>query len=166
MVSVGQEPNIELLSYSEIEDVSGFIGNFNVKVHRKARYIETELHRVRRVRKGLPCRLPNEWDVGTKLRKAIYRPFPQAVPITYCIDKYDRAPCVQTCPAGTNVQGYVALIKTGRYPEAVKLIMEKIPLPGTLGRVCPAPCEKTLPPVRCGHPGRHPGVETFRRRPG
>jgi len=81
--------------------------------------------------------------VNTKTRKAIYRPFPQAVPITYCVDKYDRAPCVQTCPAGTNVQGYVALVKVGRYQEAVKLIMEKIPLPGTLGRICPAPCEKS-----------------------
>jgi heterodisulfide reductase subunit A len=40
------------------------------------------------------------------------------------------------------VQGYVALIKTGRYQEALKLIMERLPLPGTLGRVCPAPCEK------------------------
>ncbi len=86
--------------------------------------------------------MPNEWDVGTKMRNAIYRPFPQAVPITYCIDKYDRAPCVETCPAGTNVQGYVALVKSGRYREAANLIMEKLPLPGTLGRVCPAPCEK------------------------
>jgi heterodisulfide reductase subunit A len=85
---------------------------------------------------------PNEWDVGTKLRRAIYRPFPQAVPITYYIDKYDRAPCVQTCPAGTNVQGYVALIKLGKYKEAVQLMMEKLPFPGSLGRVCPAPCEK------------------------
>jgi len=81
--------------------------------------------------------------VGTKMRKAIYRPFPQAVPITYCIEpKYDRPPCVQTCPAGTNVQGYVALVKSGRYREAVNLIMERLPLPGTLGRVCPAPCEQ------------------------
>ena len=48
----------------------------------------------------------------------------------------------QTCPAGTNVQGYVALVKSGKYAEAVKLIMERLPLPGTLGRVCPAPCEK------------------------
>jgi len=142
MVSVGQEPNIELLSYSEVEDVSGFIGNFKVKVRKKSRYVDNTCTGCGECEKACPIEIPNEWDVGTKTRKAIYRPFPQAVPITYCIDKYDRAPCVQTCPAGTNVQGYVALVKSGKYAEAVKLIMERLPLPGTLGRVCPAPCEK------------------------
>ncbi len=142
MVSVGQEPNIDLLSYSEVENISGFIGNFKVSVRKKPRYVESNCTGCGECEKVCPVSFPNEWDVGTKMRKAIYRPFPQAVPITYCIDKYDRAPCVQTCPAGTNVQGYVALVKTGHYQEAVKLIMEKIPLPGTLGRVCPAPCEK------------------------
>jgi len=142
MVSVGQEPNIELLSYSEVEDVSGFIGNFKVKVRQKSRYVADNCTGCGECEKVCPVEFPNEWDVGTKIRKAVYRPFPQAVPITYCIDKYDRAPCVQTCPAGTNVQGYIALIKLGRYQEAVNLIMERIPLPGTLGRICPAPCEK------------------------
>ena len=42
MVSVGQHPNIELLSYSEVEEVSGFVGNFKIKVRRKARYIDTD----------------------------------------------------------------------------------------------------------------------------
>ncbi len=142
MVSVGQEPNIELRSYSEIEEVSGFIGNFKVKIRQKSRYVETTCTGCGECEKVCPIEFPNEWDVKTKLRKAIYRPFPQAVPITYCIDKYDRGPCVQTCPAGTNVQGYVALVKAGRYHEAVELIMQRLPLPGTLGRVCPAPCEK------------------------
>ena len=142
MVSVGQEPNIELLTYSEVEDVSGFIGNFKVKVRRKSRYIEESCTGCGECEKVCPIDFPNEWDMGTKTRKAIYRPFPQAVPITYCIDKYDRAPCVRTCPAGTNVQGYVTLVAAGRYREALDLIMEKIPLPGTLGRICPAPCEK------------------------
>jgi heterodisulfide reductase subunit A len=141
MVSVGQQPNIDLLSYSEVEDVSGFIGNFRVTVRKKARYVQDNCTGCGECEKVCPIETPNEWDVGTRLRKAIYRPFPQAVPITYCIDKYDRAPCVQTCPAGTNVQGYVALVKLGQFEKAVRLIMEKIPLPGTLGRVCPAPCE-------------------------
>ncbi len=46
-----------------------------------------------------------------------------------------------TCPAGINVQGYVQLIGQGKYRQAVQLIMERLPLPGVLGRVCPHPCE-------------------------
>ncbi len=142
MVSVGQEPNIELLSYSEVEEVNGFIGNFQVTIRKKARFIKDNCTGCGECEKVCPVVIPNEWDVGTKLRKAVYRPFPQAVPITYCIEKYDQAPCIRTCPAGTNVQGYVGLIRLGRYEDAIRLIMQKIPLPGTLGRICPAPCEK------------------------
>jgi heterodisulfide reductase subunit A len=142
MVSVGQNPNIELLSLSEVEDVSGFVGNFRVRVRRKARYVdEDRCTGCGECAKACPVTVPNEWDVGTLRRHAVYRPFPQAVPIAYAIDKRDRGPCVQTCPAGTNVQGYVALIREGKYEEALRLIMERLPLPGTLGRVCPAPCE-------------------------
>jgi len=48
---------------------------------------------------------------------------------------------VQTCPAGINIQGFIALIKVGKYQEALNVIMEQMPLPGTLGRICAAPCE-------------------------
>lgn len=52
-----------------------------------------------------------------------------------------RPPCLTACPAETDCQGYVGLIANGEYEEAVKLIKERIPLPGALGRVCPHPCE-------------------------
>ncbi len=51
------------------------------------------------------------------------------------------APCSLTCPAGIDVQGYIAHIANGRYQEAVKLIKEKNPLPVVCGRVCTRPCE-------------------------
>jgi len=142
MVDVGQHPNIEILSFSEVEEVNGFVGNFQVKVNKHARYVNSDkCTGCGECTKNCPVQVPNEWDVGTLQRNAVFRPFPQAVPITFAIDKKDRGPCVQTCPAGTNVQGYVALIKEGKYEEAVKLILENLPMPGVLGRVCPAPCE-------------------------
>lgn len=52
------------------------------------------------------------------------------------------APCSKACPAGTDCQGYVGLIANGEYEEAVKLIKEKLPLPASIGRICPHPCEK------------------------
>ncbi len=51
------------------------------------------------------------------------------------------APCKETCPAGVDVQGYIALISKGLYSEAVKLIKETNPLPAICGRVCVRPCE-------------------------
>ncbi|MEA4922620.1 MAG: FAD-dependent oxidoreductase [Eubacteriaceae bacterium] len=52
-----------------------------------------------------------------------------------------RPPCVLACPAQTDCQGYVGLIANGEYGEALKLVKDKIPLPASLGRVCPHPCE-------------------------
>lgn len=52
-----------------------------------------------------------------------------------------RPPCVLACPGGTDCQGYVGLIGNGQYREAVELIKEKLPLPASIGRVCPHPCE-------------------------
>ena len=53
-----------------------------------------------------------------------------------------RPPCVLACPAQTDCQGYVGLIANGEYEAALELIKDKIPLPASLGRVCPHPCEK------------------------
>ena len=50
-------------------------------------------------------------------------------------------PCKHTCPAGINVPSYISLIKEGEYEKALKVICERTPLPGVLGRVCFHPCE-------------------------
>ena len=52
------------------------------------------------------------------------------------------APCQLACPANTDCQGYVGLIANGKFDDALKLIKDRIPLPASIGRVCPHPCEK------------------------
>ncbi|NLG52200.1 MAG: FAD-dependent oxidoreductase, partial [Chloroflexi bacterium] len=74
-------------------------------------------------------------------RKAIYRPYPQAVPNVFAIDKRGTSPCKAACPTGTSAQGYIALIAEGRYAEALELSRQVNPFTSVCGRVCYHPCE-------------------------
>ncbi len=142
MVEVGQHPNIELMTWSEVKDISGFVGNYTVTVRKKPRYVlHSECTGCGECASVCPVLVSSEWNEGLSTRTAIYRSFPQAVPGTFCIDKKDRAPCTTACPAGANVQGYVQLIGQGKYQEALNIIHDRLPLPAVLGRICPHPCE-------------------------
>jgi heterodisulfide reductase subunit A-like polyferredoxin len=74
-------------------------------------------------------------------RKATYKRYAQAIPGAFAIQKVDKAPCRLACPAGLNVQGYVQMVGEGKYKEALQIIMDDLPLPGVLGRICPHGCE-------------------------
>jgi heterodisulfide reductase subunit A len=89
MVSVGRHENITLLSYSEVESVSGYVGNFNVRVRRKARYVDeaTCTGCGTCVEKCPWKKLPSEFDLGLGIRPAIYFHFAQAVPRVPVIDR-------------------------------------------------------------------------------
>ncbi len=88
-----------------------------------------------------PVSLPDEYNQGLNDRKATYKRYPQAIPGAFAIQKVGKAPCHLACPAGLNVQGYVQMVGQGKYKEALKIIMEDLPLPGVLGRICPHGCE-------------------------
>lgn len=87
MSDVGHHPNIELLTYSEVQEVKGYIGNFKVKVLKKPRYVTRDCSACGDCSDACPVAAPNEFDVGLATRKAVYTPFAQAVPSTYVIDR-------------------------------------------------------------------------------
>jgi heterodisulfide reductase subunit A-like polyferredoxin len=143
LIEVARHPDIEILTQTEIDHLEGEAGHFTVTLRREPRYIDAaKCNACGACAEACPVSLPSSFDEGLGRRPAAYRHFPQAVPSTFAIKKYDRAPCGLTCPAAIKVQGYVQLIKIGKYADAVKLIMERLPLPGVLGRICPHPCEE------------------------
>ena len=161
MVDVGSHKNITLLSNSEIDKVDGFIGNFKVTVKKKARYVSQEKCTACNDCVAVcPVKVPSEFESGMIERTAIYRPFAQAVPNTYAIEKRGSAPCKSACPAGIHVQGYVALIGEGRFREAYDLIQERMPFPGICGRICHHPCEANC---RRGEKDSPVAIETLKR---
>jgi heterodisulfide reductase subunit A len=87
MVDISRGKNIELMTYSEVTEVSGYVGNFEVTIMKKPRYVDMETC----TGCGLcvdscPIVCANDFDLGLATRKAIYIPFPQAVPGKYTID--------------------------------------------------------------------------------
>ena len=88
MVDVASHPNIKLLTYSEVETVEGYIGNYRVKVLKKPRYVdEAKCTGCGTCMEKCPMKkIPDEFNVGLSYRTAIYIPFPQAVPKVAVID--------------------------------------------------------------------------------
>ena len=142
MIDVDRRKNITLLTYSEVKEVRGEPGNFVVKILKRSRFVDAEkCTGCGECTKVCPVTSPNEFDMGLGTRKAIYRPFPQAVPNVFVVDKRGTPQCRAACPAGVNVQGYVALVRGGKYKDALELIRRDNPFPIVCGRICFHPCE-------------------------
>lgn len=87
MVDVGRKKRIELLTYSEVVDVSGYVGNFEVTIMKKPHYIDQEVCTAcGACAEACPVSVGNEFELGMGTRKACYVPFPQAVPGEFTID--------------------------------------------------------------------------------
>ncbi len=86
MSEAGNHPNITLHTYSEVQSIDGYIGNFDVTLLHKARYVTSECTACGDCTDVCEQLAPNEFDIGLATRKAVYIPFAQAVPSTYIID--------------------------------------------------------------------------------
>ncbi len=139
---VSRHPNIDLLTYSDIKSITGETGDFRVKIHRKARYIdETLCNGCNDCAPVCPVEVPNEFDENIGFRKAIYAPFPQATPHVNTVDKKGEPACRATCPASVNAQGFITMMRHGAYDEGLEIFRRSNPFAGVLGRVCVAFCE-------------------------
>ncbi|MHA2602606.1 MAG: FAD-dependent oxidoreductase, partial [Candidatus Thorarchaeota archaeon SMTZ1-83] len=125
MSEVGRHPRIHLLSYSEVESVEGYVGNFTIRVREKSRYIDLDkCNGCGLCETKCPSKVTNEYEFGLAQRKAIYRPFPQAVPSAYTIDPKNCrmltqgkcGVCAKVCPTGAidyDMQDKITEIEVG-----------------------------------------------------
>jgi len=122
--------------------VEGDPGHFSARVYQTPRYVDiSKCTSCADCEAVCPVELQNDYEEGLTTRKAIFKKYTQAIPGTYAIQKTSPAPCKLACPAGLNVQGYVQMVKMGNYKRALEIIMEDLPFPGILGRVCTHGCE-------------------------
>ena len=135
-------PLVKTLTLSDLIEVRGNAPDFTAVVRRRARYVDED------VCKGCddciqacPVRVKSEYDMGLCDRRAVYKPFAQAVPNKTVIDKRGSSPCKYNCPAKLDAHGYIALTSEGRYEDALKVVRRTTPFAGVLGRVCLHPCE-------------------------
>lgn len=162
MVSVGRHKNINLLSYSEVESVSGFVGNYSVRVRRNPRYIDERLCTgCGRCAEVCPIETSNPFDLGLSARKAAYRHSAQSVPNAFAIQKRGVAPCRAACPTDQRAQGYIALVRQGRYADAYWAIRREHPFPSVCGRVCNHRCEDACSRGKYDEPVSIMGLKRF-----
>ncbi|MGD0626203.1 MAG: FAD-dependent oxidoreductase, partial [Thermodesulfobacteriota bacterium] len=142
LVETGRHLNIQLMMDSEVMKVDGQAGNFTVTVRHKPRYIDiSKCTGCSECAQVCPVITPGRFDEGMAQQRAAYKLYPQAVPNAYAIEKLGLAPCRDACPTGQRAQGYIALIREGRYDEAMRVIKEDNPFPGICGRICNHRCE-------------------------
>jgi len=104
MMECFRHPNIKLITYSELKEIKGSVGNFHVKILKKPRYVdETKCTGCASCSEHCPIEVPNEFDMKLGMRKAIYMPMPQAVPRCMTIDRENCIECnlcTKMCRAG------------------------------------------------------------------
>ncbi len=142
LVEAGRHLNIDLLTGSELLSVDGEAGNFKVKLFKKPRFVDLDkCTGCGECASVCPISTVSVFDERLVEKAAIYKPYAQASPNAFVIDKKETAPCKIVCPSGIHVQGYVALAAKGKYKEAYDLIRQNNPFPSVCGRVCHHPCE-------------------------
>ncbi|MFX0048643.1 MAG: 4Fe-4S binding protein [Candidatus Hermodarchaeota archaeon] len=98
---VANHPLIELYTNAQIKSIEGSLGNFEVEIEIKPRYVKDNCTSCGECSLHCPVEVPSEWDKGMSMRNAIYKAYPQAIPATYVRDKktcIECNTCINVCP--------------------------------------------------------------------
>lgn len=143
MSETARHSNISLLLNSDINKIVRNEKGFHLEITKNPRYVKPEsCTGCQECEMACPEVRSDEYNAHLAGRKVAYIPFSLANPRIAVIDRQDEsAPCIAACPGGVKAYGYTSLVRNGQYEEAMTLHMEDIPIPGSLGRACYAPCQ-------------------------
>ena len=162
LVETGRHLNVDIKTLSEVESIRGEPGNFTVTLGRKARYVDaSKCTACGDCATACPITLPDLFNEGLSERQAAYKLYPQAIPNAFALEKVGTAPCRDACPIDQRAQGYIALIREGRFADAYRTIREENPFPSICGRVCNHRCEDACNREKVDAPLNIMGLKRF-----
>lgn len=143
MSETARHSNITLMMGSDLDNITRNDKGFHLEITKHPRYVKPEsCTGCQECELACPEVRSDEYNHHLAGRKVAYIPFSLASPRIAFIDRQDTsAPCIAACPGGVKPYGYISLVRNGQYEEAFHLHMEDIPIPGSLGRACYAPCQ-------------------------
>jgi heterodisulfide reductase subunit A len=142
LTSAALESRVRIHTLTEVEEISGPPGEFQVRLRHKPRFVTEACVGCGECAQVCPVSMPSEYDFGVTRRAAISRQFANAVPSTFSVDRRGSSPCKTACAVSTPAQGYVALVAAGRFEEAYRVASEPNPFPSVCGRICTRLCER------------------------
>jgi len=137
---VRSNSSIDILTYSEIKRLRKDNGRVKAKIlKRSIRVDNSKCTDCKACIRVCPVNMFDDFNEGFGFRTAV----DYCNPTTgeYNIFKEDMPVCQRTCPVNLDIRSYVGLIADGKYLESLAVIRDRLPLPGSIGRVCPHPCE-------------------------
>ncbi len=162
LVEVGRHLNVDIMTMSEVASIRGSAGDFTVTLRQKARYVDVAKCTGCGDCEGVcPISLPDRFNEGLSVRRAAFKLYPQAIPNAFALEKAGTAPCRDACPIDQRAQGYIALIREGRFADAYRTIKEENPFPSICGRVCNHRCEDACNRGKVDAPVNIMGLKRF-----
>lgn len=139
--AVRNNPDIELLTYSELQKVSQKEdGKVSARIlQRSLRVDNSKCNDCKACIRVCPVNMFDDFNEGFGFRTAVDYSNPRTG--EYNIYKEDMPVCQRTCPINLDIRSYVGLIADGKPLESLAVIRDRLPLPGSIGRICPHPCE-------------------------
>ncbi len=132
--------NITILTFSDIKKISRKNGKIKTKILKKSVLVDnSKCDDCKACIKVCPVNMADDFNEDIGFRTAV--DYLNAGTGEYNIYKEDMPVCQEACPVNLDIRTYVALIADGKHLESLAKIRERLPLPGSIGRICPHPCE-------------------------